>query len=60
MLITLAEVARRLGVSVPIARRIVRQIPAIDIGRSTRYPLEAVLEFAKSGKPHAPTEIVAV
>jgi excisionase family DNA binding protein len=56
MLLTLAEVARRLGVSAPTARKIVRQMPAVNIGRSTRYPLEAVLEFANSGTIPAPAK----
>jgi excisionase family DNA binding protein len=50
MLLTLAEVARRLGVSVPTARKIVRQIPAVRVGSRLRYPAEGVNEYARTGE----------
>jgi excisionase family DNA binding protein len=49
MLLTLAEVARRLGVSAPTARKVVRQIPAVRVGARLRYLDSAVEEYAKTG-----------
>lgn len=49
MLLTLAEVARRLGVSAPTARKIARQIPSVRVGERLRYSVEALAEYAKTG-----------
>jgi len=54
MLLTLAETARRLGVSEKIAREIVRTLPSVRIRKRLRYPAEAVAEFAKSGSMTVP------
>ena len=52
MLLTLAEMARRLGVSEKTARLIAKDLPSVRVGKRNRIPSEAVAEFAKSG--HAP------
>jgi hypothetical protein len=53
MLLTLNEVARRLGLDADAARKIVRKLPAVNINRQRLYPVEDVMEFAKSAKLHA-------
>lgn len=47
-LLTLAEMARRLGVSEKTARTIAKDLPAVRVGKRNRYPEGAVAEFAKS------------
>ena len=49
MLLTLAEMARRLGVSEKTARIIAKDLPAVRVGKRNRYPADAVAEFAKTG-----------
>ena len=49
MLLTLAEVARRLGLSEKTAREVAKGLPSVVVGKRKRYPAEAVAEFAKSG-----------
>ncbi len=49
MLLSLAEVARRLGVSEPTARKIVREWPSVRAGKRLLYPAAAVVSFANSG-----------
>jgi excisionase family DNA binding protein len=49
-LLTLAEVARRLGVSEKTASVIAKSLPAVRVGKRNRYPADAVAEFAKSGQ----------
>lgn len=56
MLLTLAETARRLGVSEKTARQIVKDLPAVRVGKRYRYPADAVAAFANTptvgtGKP---------
>lgn len=51
MLLTLAEIARRLGVSPKTARQIVKTLPSVRVGKRLRYNAAAVEEFAKSGRP---------
>ena len=52
MLLTLAEMARRFGVSERTARLIAKDLPAVRVGKRNRYPAEALAEFGKSG--HTP------
>ena len=47
MLITLAEAARRLGVCEPTARKILRDLPSVRVGKRTRWNADTVSEFAK-------------
>jgi excisionase family DNA binding protein len=47
-LLTLAEVARRLGVSEKTARLVAKDLPAVRVGKRNRYPAEAVALFAKT------------
>jgi excisionase family DNA binding protein len=54
MLLTLAEVARRLGVSDKTARGIVKDLPAVRVGKRNRYPADAVAAFGRAVTP-APT-----
>jgi excisionase family DNA binding protein len=54
MLLTLAEVARRLGVSEKTARAIAKDLPAVRVGKRNRYPAEAVSEFVKSARTPQP------
>lgn len=49
MLLTMADIARRLGVSQKIAREIAQTLPGIKVGRRIRYSEEAVTAFVKSG-----------
>jgi len=53
VLLNLNQVARRLGVDVGTARKIARKLPAFEIRRAIFYPLEPVLEIAKSRRLHA-------
>lgn len=48
MLLTLAEVARRLGVSAPTARLIVRDLPAVRVGSRLRYSEDVIAGYAKT------------
>ncbi len=55
MLLTLAETARRLGISEKTAREIVRDFPAVKVGKRFRYPADAVAAFAQTPTlPSAP------
>lgn len=47
-LLTLAEMARRLGVSEKTARVIAKDLPAVRVGKRNRYPADAVAAFAKA------------
>jgi excisionase family DNA binding protein len=47
-LLTLAEVARRLGVSEKTARVIAKGLPAVRVGKRLRYPADGVDAFAKA------------
>jgi excisionase family DNA binding protein len=49
MLLTLAEVARRLGLSEKTAREVLRDLPSVRVGKRFRWNSDAVAEFAKSG-----------
>jgi len=51
-LLTLAEVARRLGISEKTARVVVRELPAVRVGKRNRYPADAVAVFANAATPH--------
>ncbi len=55
MLLTLAEVARRLGVSEKTARNIARVLPAVRVGKRNRYPAEAVADFVKTARAPEPS-----
>ena len=50
MLLTLSEVARRLGVSQKLARQIVKDenFPVVSVGKRLRYPADAVSRFARA------------
>jgi RNA polymerase sigma factor (sigma-70 family) len=48
MLLTLAEVSRRLGVSEKTGREIVKGFPAVRVGKRNRYPADAVAAFART------------
>ena len=50
MLLTLTDVALRLGVSQPTARKIAKGLPVIYVGTRKRYNEDSVVEFAKSGR----------
>lgn len=57
LLLTLAETARRLGISEKMARLIVRDLPAVKVGKRNRYPADAVAAFASTATvPNTPTE----
>ena len=45
-LLTLAEMARRLGVSEKTARVIAASLPAVRVGKRNRYPEDAIAAFA--------------
>jgi excisionase family DNA binding protein len=47
-LLTLAEVARRLGVSEKTARVIAKGLPAVRVGKRLRYPADGVDAFART------------
>ncbi|SPE39099.1 Excisionase family DNA binding domain-containing protein [Candidatus Sulfopaludibacter sp. SbA3] len=47
-LLTLAECARRLGVSEKTARQIAKALPAVRVGKRYRYPADAVAAFAST------------
>jgi len=57
MLLTLAETARRLGVSEKTARAIAKDLPAVRVGKRYRYPADAVAAFANTATvgANAPT-----
>jgi excisionase family DNA binding protein len=50
-LLTLAEVARRLGISEKTARVVARELPAVRVGKRNRYPADAVAAFANTATP---------
>ncbi len=50
-LLTLAEVARRLGISEKTARVVARELPAVRVGKRNRYPEDAVAVFANTATP---------
>jgi hypothetical protein len=45
--LTLVEVARRIGVSEPTARRIVADWPTVRVGGRKRYPSEALDNYIR-------------
>ena len=48
--ITLAEVARRLGVSIPTVRKMADQLPgSVTINRRVRYLEESIAQFVAAG-----------
>jgi len=47
-LLTLAELARRLGLSEKTARAVARELPAVRVGKRYRYPEDAVAAFART------------
>jgi hypothetical protein len=49
MLLTLVSVAKMLGVCEITARKIVRDLPAVRIGKRVRWNSDVIAEFAKSG-----------
>ena len=48
MLLTLSEVARRLGVSQKLARQIAKDenFPVVSVGKRLRYPADVISRFA--------------
>jgi hypothetical protein len=48
MLLSLAETARRLGVSEKTCRGIVKDWPVVRVGKRNRYLAETVAAFARS------------
>ena len=48
-LLTLIEVARRLGVSEKMARKLVQEFPGVNVGKRIRYPESAIHEFIARG-----------
>ncbi len=49
MLLTLAEVARRLGVSEKMARVLVKDFPSVSTGKRLRYPESEIAAFVERG-----------
>lgn len=48
MLLTLSELSRRLGLSEPTTRRLVKDWPAIRIGKRRRWPQSEMEKFVRS------------
>ncbi len=57
MLLTLAEVARRLGVSEKMARKVVQEFPGVHVGKRTRYPESAIHGFIARGGSARPLSV---
>lgn len=49
MLLTLAEAARRLGLSEKTARDVLREVPSVRVGKRFRWNSDAIAEFSKRG-----------
>ena len=54
-LLTLAALARKLGLSEKTARTIVKDLPAVRVGKRNRYPADAVAAFAATATRSTPT-----
>jgi excisionase family DNA binding protein len=48
-LLTLAEVARRLGVCDKTARKVVQQLPTVRVGKRVRYRSDVLENFVERG-----------
>jgi len=55
MLLTLTQVAGRLGVSEKTARMIARDLPSVRVGKRSRYLAEEVEKFVRSMEVPAPS-----
>ena len=49
MLLTVADIARRLGISEKAGRKLVQNLPAVRIGKRDRYPEAALAEYIARG-----------
>ena len=58
MLLTLAAVARRLGVSDTTARKIVANIPAVRVSKRLRYRAEDLEALILTGHLEAPSPVL--
>jgi excisionase family DNA binding protein len=54
MLLTLTQVAGRLGVSEKTARMIARELPSVRVGKRSRYLSEEVEKYVRSMEVPAP------
>jgi len=49
MLLTIAEISRRLGISEKAGRELVQHLPAVRVGKRNRYKESALQDFIARG-----------